>query len=90
MQFCENLKYHLAFKQEGLQRRGYKETGFLNEILEVVNTGMISNLFVTLKKCLSRRFLDYSCLSVVDKNPVKFYTIFMAFHLFFQSGPNII
>ena len=30
-----------------MQRRGYKETGFLNEILEVVNTGMICGLFMS-------------------------------------------
>ncbi|KAH7299561.1 hypothetical protein KP509_24G018300 [Ceratopteris richardii] len=43
--FRDGLLRHVAqavvnLSKEGLQRRGYKETGFLNEIVDVVNTGV--------------------------------------------------
>lgn len=43
--FRDGLLRHVAqdvtnLAKEGLQRRGYKEAGFLNEIMEVVNTGV--------------------------------------------------
>jgi glutamate--cysteine ligase len=38
------------FAQDGLERRGYKESGFLREVAEVVKTGMDhSNSFFSLK-----------------------------------------
>ncbi|KAL1551910.1 glutamate--cysteine ligase [Salvia divinorum] len=43
--FRDGLLKHVAqevvqFAKDGLERRGYKETGFLNEVTEVVNTGI--------------------------------------------------
>ncbi|KAK6137464.1 hypothetical protein DH2020_028821 [Rehmannia glutinosa] len=43
--FRDGLLKHVAqevvkFAKDGLERRGFKETGFLNEVTEVVNTGV--------------------------------------------------
>ncbi|KAL0324295.1 UNVERIFIED_CONTAM: Glutamate--cysteine ligase, chloroplastic [Sesamum calycinum] len=43
--FRDGLLKHVAqevvkFAKDGLERRGFKETGFLNEVMEVVNTGV--------------------------------------------------
>ncbi|KAL6549990.1 glutamate--cysteine ligase [Orobanche minor] len=43
--FRDGLLKHIAqevvkFAKDGLERRGFKETGFLNEVTEVVNTGV--------------------------------------------------
>ncbi|KAL6501695.1 glutamate--cysteine ligase [Orobanche gracilis] len=45
MPFRDGLLKHIAqevvkFAKDGLERRGFKETGFLNEVTEVVNTGV--------------------------------------------------
>jgi len=40
------LKRHLFnWLQDGLERRGYKEAGFLREVAEVVKTGKTSYYF---------------------------------------------
>ncbi|CAA2966698.1 gamma-glutamylcysteine synthetase [Olea europaea subsp. europaea] len=45
MAFRDGLLKHIAqevtkLAKDGLERRGYKETGFLNEMTEVVGTGV--------------------------------------------------
>ncbi|KAM0019943.1 putative glutamate--cysteine ligase [Helianthus debilis subsp. tardiflorus] len=59
--FRDGLLKHVAeevlqFAKDGLERRGYKETGFLNEVAEVVRTGELCFLF-----------LVFSVLTIINK-----------------------
>lgn len=39
------LLRELLYPQDGLEKRGFKESGFLNEVAEVVRTGNVLRLY---------------------------------------------